>query len=79
MRAPYIRMREAARAAERSTPWPDGIRRVRIVAKGHYREPYFCLNQQAFWFLEDRPGGKVSASLTTVPRPCPAAWLDVDP
>lgn len=76
MNEPYVRMQEAARAAARSTPWSDGIRRVRIVAKGEYREPYFCLDQENHWFLEDRPGGEAVPALTTAPRVCPPVWRD---
>lgn len=71
---PFERMVDASRAALRAQPDPDGIRRVPIIAKGAYRNPWFCLTADNQWYLEEHSTDGVVGDLTTVPRLMPHAW-----
>lgn len=71
----YSRIQDAARAAFSQPPDRDGIRRVRIIPKGLYRNPWFCLTPEGFWFFEERSPEGIVPDLTTIPRPCPSVWI----
>jgi hypothetical protein len=68
---PYRKMQQAAWAAFRKEPDPDGIRRVAVVAKGTRRPALFCLTEAGDWFLADDDPAEPQTPL----RACPVDWV----
>ena len=68
---PYRKMQQAAWAAFRKEPDPDGIRRVPVLVEEHAEPAVFCLTDSGAWFL-------VHDDLTvpdTPLRTCPVDWV----
>jgi hypothetical protein len=68
---PYRKMQQAAWAAFRKDPDPDGIRRVHVLVEPDLEPAVFCLTDSGAWFLTRGDGVLPDTPL----HPCPVDWV----